>query len=168
EETGLCDTVDPLAGSYYVETLTNQLEERIRAVMDEVDAQGGIVQAIAEGDIQNAVSRQAFEKLKMLERGEIRKVGVNCYRTEEEEHQVEFHPFTEKVCAEQIQRLQRIRAERENDKVKPALERVLADAEAGRNVMPAIIDAVKVYATVGELTHCLVEAYGRYDEPVRF
>ena len=67
EEMGLCDTVDPLAGSYYVETLTNQMEERIRATMAEVDAEGGIVRAIAEGRIQSAVSRQAFEKLKKLE-----------------------------------------------------------------------------------------------------
>ena len=167
EEMGLCDTVDPLAGSYYVETLTNQMEERIRAAMDEVDAQGGVVRAIAAGHIQNAVSKQAFENLRKLERGETRKVGVNCYRTEEEQPQIEFHPFNEDVCAEQIKRLDRVRAERDNTRVESALHTVLADAKAGRNVMPGIIDAVKAYATVGELTHCLVEAYGRYDEPVR-
>ena len=168
EEMGLCDTVDPLAGSYYVETLTNQLEEKIRTAMNEVDAQGGIVQAIAQGHVQNAVSRQAFEKLQKVERGEIRKVGVNCYRMEEEEPQVEFHPFDEQACRDQVKRLERIRAERDNARVKSALQKVLADAEAGDNVMPAIMDAVKNYATVGELTHCLVEAYGRYEEPVRF
>ncbi|HUU95795.1 MAG TPA: methylmalonyl-CoA mutase family protein [Phycisphaerae bacterium] len=168
EEMGLCDTVDPLAGSYYVETLTNQMEERIRATMAEVDAEGGIVRAIAEGRIQSAVSRQAFEKLRRLERGEIRKVGVNCYRTEQDQPQVEFHRFNEEVCADQIKRLDRIRAERDNTRVESALHTVLADAKAGRNVMPSIIDAVKAYATVGELTSCLVEVYGRYDEPVRF
>lgn len=168
EEMGLCDTVDPLGGSYYMETLTNQMEERIRAVMDELDAQGGIVWAIAEGHIQNAVSRQAFENLKKLERGEIRKVGVNCYRVEEEEQPVEFHPFKEEVCREQIRRLDAIRAERDNMEVKRALQEVLADAKAGRNVMPGVVNAVKAYATVGEITNCLVEAYGRYDEPVRF
>lgn len=168
EEMGLCDTVDPLAGSYYVETLTNQMEERIRAVMDDVDAQGGIVQAIAEGHVQNEVSRQAFEHLKKIEQGEIRKVGVNCYRMEEEEQPVEFHAFKEEDCAEQIGRLNRIRSERDDAKVKAALQNVLADAKAGRNVMPGMIDAVKAYATVGELTNCLVESYGRYKEPVRF
>ena len=168
EEMGLCDTVDPLAGSYYVETLTNQLEERIRAVMDEVDAQGGIVRAIAEGHIQSEVSKQAFEKLKKLERGEVRKVGVNCYRVEEDEPQVEFHPFDEGACAEQVRRLERVRAERDETQVKSALQTVLSDAKAGRNVMPGVINAVKAYATVGELTRCLVEAYGRYDEPLRF
>jgi methylmalonyl-CoA mutase N-terminal domain/subunit len=168
EEMGLCDTVDPLAGSYYLETLTNQMEEKIRAAMDEVDAQGGVVRAIAEGRIQNAVSQQAFENLRRRERGEVRKVGVNCYRTEEEEPQVEFHPFSEAACAEQVKRLERVRSERDNARVKSALQTVLADAGAGRSVMPGIINAVKAYATVGELTHCLVEAYGRYEEPVRF
>jgi len=168
EEMGLCDTVDPLAGSYYVETLTNQMEEKIRAVMDELDAQGGIVQAVAQGHIQSEISRQAFENLRKLERGEIHKVGVNCYRTEEEEQQVEFHPFREQVCAEQIKRLEGIRAKRDNTEVKRALDSVLADAKGGRNVMPAVIDAVESYASVGEVTRCLVDAYGRYDEPVRF
>lgn len=166
EEMGICDTVDPLAGSYYVETLTNQIEERIRALMNEVDAQGGIVKAIAEGSIQNAISKQAFENRRKLERGEIRKVGMNCYRIKEEEQPVEFHSFKEDVSAEQIKRLNRIRTERDNANVKNVLRRVLDDAREGRNVMPAIIDAVKAYATVGELTECLAEVYGRYEEPV--
>jgi methylmalonyl-CoA mutase N-terminal domain/subunit len=168
EEMGLCDTVDPLAGSYYVETLTNQMEQKIRAVMKEVDEQGGIVRAIAEGHIQAAVSRNAYEYFKKLESGEIRKVGMNCYRIEEESPEVAFHPFKEEVFAEQVQRLERIRSQRDQEPVTCAVERVLADARAGRNVMPGIIDAVKAYATVGELTACLVEAYGRYEEPVRF
>jgi methylmalonyl-CoA mutase N-terminal domain/subunit len=168
EEMGLCDTVDPLGGSYYVETLTNQLEDRIRSAMAEVDARGGIVQAIARGEIQAEVSRQAFERIRRLQRGEIRKVGVNCYRTEEKEPQVEFHPFDERACARQVERLNRTRAERDNASVEAALRKVRADADAGRNVMPSMIEAVRYYATVGELTKCLVDVYGRYDEPVRF
>jgi methylmalonyl-CoA mutase N-terminal domain/subunit len=169
EEMGLCDTADPLAGSYYVETLTNQMEQRIREVMTEVDAQGGIVPAIAAGRIQEIVSRQAFEKQRKLESGEIRKVGANCYRMQEEERPpVEFHPFKEEVCAEQIERLNRIRAERDRDKVAAALRNVRAAAKAGENVMPGMVAAVEAYATVGELTQCLVEEYGRYEEPMRF
>jgi methylmalonyl-CoA mutase N-terminal domain/subunit len=167
EELGLCDTVDPLAGSYYLETLTNQLEARIRAVMDEVDAQGGIVQAIAAGHVQNEVSKQAFERVKKLERGEIRKVGVNCYRMEEEKREIEFHPFHESACAEQIKRLNRVRAERDAGQVRAALKAVETDARAGRNVMPSLVEAVKAYATVGEITRCLVDVYGQYEEPVR-
>ncbi len=168
EEMGLCDTVDPLAGSYYVETLTNRMEEGIRATMADVDARGGIVQAIAEGHIQNEVSKQAFERIRRMERGEVRKVGVNCYRLEEEEQDVEFHPFDDAVCAERIKRIASVRAERDETKVNAALGQVVADCRAGRNVMPSVIDAVKAYATLGEITHSLVGVYGRYREPVRF
>lgn len=168
EEMGLCDTVDPLGGSYYVETLTNQMEEKIRAVMTTVDQSGGIVQAITEGRIQCAVSRQAYEKQKKLESGEIRKVGVNCYRTDEEEPNIEFHLFNEEDCRVQIEQLHRIRAERDHEKVRATLHHVTEDAISGRNVMPSIIEAVKAYVTVGEITRCLVEAYGNYEEPIVF
>lgn len=169
EEMGLCDTVDPLGGSYYVETLTNQMEEKIKAVMAETESQGGIVKAITEGQIQNVVSKQAYEDLKKLQSGEKRKVGVNCYKIDEDQEQsVEFHPFNEEVCVKQIDRLNRIRMERDGADVSRLLSRVVNDAKENRNVMPALIDAVKGYATVGELTHCLVEVYGRYKEPIRF
>jgi methylmalonyl-CoA mutase N-terminal domain/subunit len=168
EEMGLCDTVDPLAGSYYVETLTNRMEEKIRAVMKEVDEQGGIVRAIAEGRIQDSVSRQAYEHLKMVESGQIRKVGVNCYREEEEEPDVAFHPFDEAAYARQVERLERVRRERDSEKVSGTLKKVRDDAQTGRNVMPGIIDAITAYATVGEITRVLVDVYGRYREPVRF
>ncbi|MFQ5472291.1 MAG: methylmalonyl-CoA mutase [Dehalococcoidia bacterium] len=168
EEIGLCETVDPLGGSYYVETLTNQMEQKIREVMRHVQAHGGIVHAIEEGTIQDMVSRQAYERQKRLEDGSVRKVGVNCYRMAEEEQPVAFHPFSEEVCARQIERLQRVRRERDNDAVSRALDQVYADAASGANVMPAIIEAVRAYATVGELTACLTRAYGTFQEPVRF
>ncbi|MGD2108462.1 MAG: methylmalonyl-CoA mutase family protein [Phycisphaerae bacterium] len=168
EEMGLCNTVDPLAGSYYVETLTNQIEQQMRTVMSDVDQQGGIVRAIAEGQIQAAVSRQAYEKLARIERGEIRKVGVNCYRTDEEQPGIEFHPFDHMVQTDQIARLRTLRASRDNSKVEETLTAVRSAAQANRNVMQPIIDAVKEYATVGELTHCLADVYGRYEEPIRF
>jgi methylmalonyl-CoA mutase N-terminal domain/subunit len=168
EEMGLCDTVDPLGGSYYVETLTHQMEDKIRAAMAEVDEKGGIVDAIAEGHVQAAVSRQAYENFKKMERGEIRKVGVNCYRTEEEEPDIAFHPFKEEDARSQIERLNRVRAERDTQKVDQALAKLSEDAKAGVNVMPAVMNAVKVYATVGEITDCLVGVFGRYKEPIRF
>ncbi len=167
EEMGLCDTVDPLAGSYYVESLTNEMEERMRAVMAEVEAEGGIVSGVREGRVQDAVSRQAFERLRKRERGEDRKVGVNCYKVEEEEERaIEFHPFNEDVAASQVRRLDGVRAERSEEAVRGVLNGVREDAGAGRNVMPGIVEAVKAYATVGELTTFLVDAYGRYEEPV--
>jgi methylmalonyl-CoA mutase N-terminal domain/subunit len=144
------------------------MEDKIRAAMAEVDEKGGIVQAIAEGHVQAAVSRQAYEHLKKLERGDIRKVGVNCYRTEEEEPDVAFHPFKEEDAEKQIERLNRVRVERDAQKVDQALAELFEDAEAGTNVMPAVMNAVKVYATLGEITDCLVDVYGRYKEPIRF
>ena len=168
EEIGLGDTVDPLGGSYYVETMTNQLEEAIRRVIGEVEEMGGIVEAVAEGHIQAAVSRQAYENLRKLENGEVRKVGVNCYRTEEDEPAIEFHPFQEEACRKQIERLNRARAARDSAVVEEALARIQQDARSGANVMPAVVEAVKSYTTVGEITDCLVAVFGRFREPVRF
>ena len=168
EEMGLCDTVDPLGGSYYVEALTDEMERRIEAVMAEVDAQGGIVSAIAEGHIQNAVSRQAYERHRELESGEVRKVGVNCYRVEEEQPDIEFHPTNEDECRAKIARLDTIRAERDGARVSNALNRVREAATTGENVMPAIMAAVTAYATVGEITDCLVDVFGKFPEPIRF
>ncbi len=168
EEMGLADTVDPLGGSYYVESLTDEMEQRIEAVIADVDAKGGIVSAIAEGHIQNAVSRQAYEHHRKMESGEIRKVGVNCYRVEEEQADIEFHPVNEEECGAKIARLQKIRDERDSSRVSQALHDVRSAASAGDNVMPAIISAVSAYATVGEITDCLVDVYGRFPEPIRF
>ncbi len=168
EEMGLCDTVDPLGGSYYVESLTDQMEQNIREVMNEVDAQGGIVKAIAEGHIQNAVSKQACADLIDLQNGIKRKVGVNCYRIDEEEPSIEFHPFKDDDCRVQLERTNRVRSERDQAQITAALQRVTEAAQSDTNVMPAIIEAVQAYATVGEITNCLVDVFGRFDEPVRF
>jgi methylmalonyl-CoA mutase N-terminal domain/subunit len=168
EEMGLCDTVDPLAGSYYVETLTNQMRDRMEEVMQEVDDQGGIVKMVAEGTIQAKVSAQAYELLKDIESGDFPKVGVNCYQMEEEEPKVDYHPYKEDDAREQIRRLNALKADRDNSAVESTLARVVEDAKAGVNVMPSIMAAVKAYATVGELTEALVSVYGRYNEPVRF
>lgn len=168
EEMGLCDTVDPLAGSYYVESLTDEMEARMREVMARVDAEGGIVKAVAEGRIQDHVSRQAYENEMKLENGEIRKVGVNCYRIDEEDPNVEFHDMNPEDLKMQHESLARIRTERDNEAVTRALGRLRADATSGANVMPAIMEAVKAYATVGEMTDVMVEVYGRYEEPIRF
>jgi methylmalonyl-CoA mutase N-terminal domain/subunit len=169
EEMGLADTVDPLAGSYYVETLTNEMRQKMEQAMADIDSQGGIVQMVAEGVIQSQVSAQAYKMQKDIESGAFRKVGVNCYRTEsEEEHEMKMHPYSEADTQMQIDSLNRIRGERDNAKVKAALERLGADARAERNVMPTIMEAVKAYATVGEITGELVKVYGRYREPIRF
>ena len=93
EETGICDTVDPLGGSWAVETLTNEMEEKIREAMAEVDGWGGIVRAIARATSRPTSRAQAYEHEKAIRSGEVRKVGVNCYRIDEEEPDVELHPY---------------------------------------------------------------------------
>jgi methylmalonyl-CoA mutase N-terminal domain/subunit len=168
EEMGLCDTVDPLAGSYYVETLTNQMRARMIDVIKEVDEAGGIVKMVAEGTIQSKVSAQAYELLKDVESGEFPKVGINCYQVDEKEPDVEYHPYAEDDARVQTRRLEQLRAGRDNAAVEATLAKLVDDARQGVNVMPAIMAAVKAYATVGEMTHALVSVYGRYDEPIRF
>jgi len=165
EETGLADTVDPLAGSYYVESLTNQLDDLIVGVMDQVRAEGGIVHGIATGAVQNAVSRQAYETELKIQSGDIRKVGVNCYEVDEDAHEVEMHPYELDKVGEQVRRLQAVRDRRDADTVAAALHRLRDDAAAHRNVMPALVDAVKAYATVGEMAGVFREVYGEFREP---
>ncbi len=168
EEIGLADTVDPLGGSYYIETLTNQLEERIVEAMSWVDANGGIVKAVSEGVIQAKVSQYAYQRQKALESGALRKVGVNCYvETDEETPHVELHPYDEMGALKQIESLRKVRRTRSDDAVARSLATLRADAQAGRNVMPALMEAVKAYATVGEMTNALVDVYGRFQEPTR-
>jgi len=114
------------------------------------------------------VSRQAYENLKKIESGENRKVGVNCYRIEEEEQAIEFHPVMQEDVDAQLRKLEAVKADRDAGKVQAALDRVLDDARAGRNVMPSVKEAVKAYATVGEITERLVVAFGKFKEPIRF
>ena len=168
-EVGLCDTVDPLAGSYFIESMTNEMERGMQAVLEQLEAEGGIVQSVAEGRVQAAVNRQAYELEKQLRSGEVKKVGVNIFEEEEEEeHEVEFHPYRDEEARKQIARLEKVRAERDDAAVARLLEKLKQDAAAKVNVMPAILDAVEAYATVGEVCGALKEVYGAYNEPIRF
>ncbi|RLB64159.1 MAG: methylmalonyl-CoA mutase [Deltaproteobacteria bacterium] len=168
-EIGLADTVDPLAGSYFVESTTNEMEKTIVDIMKQLDDQGGIIRSVAEGRVQADVSRQAYEREKRLRSGQDKKVGVNCYVEEDEaEHEVQFHPYRVQEADKQIARLNQVRSQRDEGQVETTLAAVSAAAEAGDNVMPSIMDAVEIYATVGEVRQALEKVYGTYQEPVRF
>jgi methylmalonyl-CoA mutase N-terminal domain/subunit len=167
-EMGLCDTVDPLAGSYYVETLTSQMREQMEKVMGEIDAQGGIVKLISEGIIQSQLSAQAYERRREIESGEFPKVGTNCFQIEEEQREVQLHPYSDEDAQAQIAATTQVCAERDNKQVAAALAEVSAAAAGDINVMPAISKAVSAYATVGEITAKLSDVFGRYQEPIRF
>lgn len=169
EEMGLAETVDPLGGSYYVETLTNQMRTEMERIIAETDAAGGIVKLIADGTIQSLVSAQAYRMQRAIESGAFPKVGVNRYRSDKEaEHPVEMHHYRADDARAQVRELQRVRIARDSAAVKHALGRIESDARSGVNVMGAIVDAVKAYASVGEITQQLVGVFGRYVEPVRF
>jgi methylmalonyl-CoA mutase N-terminal domain/subunit len=168
EESGICDTVDPLGGSWAVESITNEMESKIREAEAEVAGWGGIVKAISEGALQAHVSRRAFEHEKAIRSGEIRKVGVNCYRMEEEEPDVELHPYREEEADKARARLAKLRSERNGGLVDESLAVLRQAAASGENVMPAMMRAVAAYATVGEMMSALKREYGEFNEPVRF
>ncbi len=167
-ETGLCDTVDPLAGSYFVETATNEMERRIVAILEELERRGGIVRGVAEGYVQAEVGRQAFEHERKVQAGEKKVVGVNCWTEEEAQQDVELHPYRQEEAKQQVARLEKVRRERDGAKVKAALERVRAAATSNANVMPSVIDAVEAWASVGEVCDVLREVYGSYREQSRW
>ncbi len=167
-EMGICDTVDPLGGSYYVEALTNRFEEEIKKEMKTVEKWNGIINAVATGKIQEAVSKQAYERELGIQNGTIPKVGVNIFVREEESKEVEFHPYNPEAAEKQIQKLQKIKASRNNENVKKCLVAIKNDAQNNKNLMPAVIAAVKEYCTVGEIVTAIKEVYGEFKEPIFF
>jgi methylmalonyl-CoA mutase N-terminal domain/subunit len=167
EELGLCDTVDPLAGSYYVEWLTNEMEKRISSEIRRVDEElGGIIRAVSEGAIQRAVAQQAWRHEHGLQDGSIPKVGVNRYRMEEEPQEVELHTYNPRQAEESVRRLEETRATRDPQAVGRALEAVRGSAASGANVMPSMMEAARSYASLGEITRVLREVFGEFQEPV--
>jgi methylmalonyl-CoA mutase N-terminal domain/subunit len=168
EETGVCDTVDPLAGSYYVEWLTNEMEKKIRQEMEEIEKVGGIIEAIATGYVQRKLAVQAYEMEKKIRSGEVVKVGVNKYTMEEEKREVELHRYRPEAAEEQIRKLNQIRRTRDNGEVKRALDTLAEKAATDENLMPYIQQCVRAHATVGEITNVFRQIFGEFKEPSLF
>ena len=164
EESGVADTVDPLGGSYYIEWLTNQLENRILDYISEIDKMGGALKAIENGYIQREIAKSAYDYQKAVDSGEQVVVGVNKFMTGEERipETLEIGVETER---KQVERLKKLREERDNQRVSQMLGRVRSVAKSDENIMPVMIDAVKAYATVGEISDALRESFGEYREP---
>jgi len=167
EEIGLRDTGDPLAGSYFVETLTKQMEDKIVEEMKRIDDIGGMTKAVETGYVQREVARQAYEFEKGVQKGELIKVGVNKY-TEGEEMEVELHEYRQESVKEQIQRLREVKRERNGQKVVQTLRDLEKAAREEKNVMPHLLECCKAYATVGEMTKIFKEVYGEFKEPSLF
>ncbi|MDP2918763.1 MAG: methylmalonyl-CoA mutase family protein [Dehalococcoidia bacterium] len=163
-ESGVADTIDPLGGSYFVESLTNEIESKATYYINQVDKMGGSLKAIEQGYIQREIARSAYDYQRQVDSREQVIVGVNEYRLENEP-ETEMLEISEEIEQKQKERLKKLRNERDNQKVKATLEKVKAVAVSNENIMPALIDAVKTYATVGEISAVLRETFGEYREP---
>ena len=169
DEVGLRDTVDPLAGSYFIETLTKEMENKIREEMAQIQEAGGMVHAVATGFIQRKVARQAYEYEKGVQSGEYIKVGVNKYTDEvEDQTDVELHEYNEQWVDQQLAGLKELRRTRDNREVTRTLKELEKGTRAGKNVMPLLVDCCRAYATVGEMAGVFRDLFGEWDEPSLF
>jgi methylmalonyl-CoA mutase, N-terminal domain len=167
DESGVAGTVDPLAGSYFVETLTNLTEQRTWDYIRRIDELGGMVKAIETGYPQNEIADAAYEQARRVETHEREVVGVTRFADPDEELRIPLLEITDEMRARHLGRLARVRSERDSDAHAGALRRFEDEARRGDvNLMPAIIDAVRAYATVGELCGVLRQIYGEYKEPL--
>ncbi len=164
DEIGLRDTVDPLAGSYFMETLTKEMEEKILEEMEKVEKMGGMVEAVSSGYVQREVGRQAYEFEKKLQQGEVTKVGVNKY-TEGVDMEVELHEYNDEWAKLQIDRLKKLKSERDTKAVGESLKALEQAASQKKNVMPYLVECCKSYATVGEMADVFRDVFGEYREP---
>ena len=165
EESGVVNTVDPLGGSYYIESLTEKMIDGCLDYFEKIDNFGGMVEAIEAGFPQREVQESAYQYQKAVERREQTIVGVNKYVMGEEPLPVDILQIDETVRDHQLERLGRVKSTRDNGAVVNALDRLKSAANSQENTMPAIIDAVKAYATVEEICVALRDVYGVYEEP---
>jgi methylmalonyl-CoA mutase N-terminal domain/subunit len=169
DEVGLRDTVDPLAGSYFIETLTKQMEEKIVDEMKQIQEIGGMVHAVATGYIQRKVARQAYEYEKGVQQGEYIKIGVNKYIDETDRStDVELHKYNETWVDQQVSSLKELRRTRDNREVIRTLKELEHGTRAGKNVMPLLVDCCRAYATVGEMAGVFRDLFGEWEEPGLF
>ncbi len=168
DEIGLRDTVDPLAGSYFIETLTKQMEDKILEEMEQVDRWGGMVAAVESGQVQRLVSRQAYEWERDLAEGQRIKVGVNKYVEEDEEPEVELHEYALSSAEAQIKSLNDVRRSRSQKDVTAGLKALEKALKAGENVMPALVQSCLAFATVGEMAGVMRQELGELKEPSIF
>ena len=163
-ESGVTETIDPLAGSYYVEALTNEMEERAMSYIDKIDAMGGVIAGIEKGFMQREIADSAYKYQKEVERHERTVVGVNDFTVKKDWIPMKLLRIPPHVEKKQLARLQRVRRERNQQKVKQVLGKLHDETDKNKNLMPTIIEAVKAYATLGEITEVLRGVYGEYRE----
>ncbi len=166
-ETGVANTIDPLAGSYYVEALTDKLEKKAYEYFEKIEALGGVLPGIEKGFFQLEIAKSASRYQREVEKKQKIIVGVNEF-VEEKTPEIETLKIQPEVEKHQVERLKKLRKERNNQRVKEALMKLRDAARDGENLMPRILDAVKTYATLGEMCSTLKEEFGEYREPPIF
>ena len=167
-ESGVINSIDPLGGSYFIEELTNKMEEGCFDYIEKIDRFGGMIEAIEAGFPQREIWDASYQYQRSVDSGEKVVVGVNGYKSGNDEKYAALY-IDESVTGEQLALLNRVRADRNDAAVRDALQRLrTAAADEGTNTMPFIIDAVKVYATVGEVSDALRDVFGTYQEPALF
>jgi methylmalonyl-CoA mutase N-terminal domain/subunit len=164
-ESGVTNTIDPLAGSYAIEKLTSQVEEAAKEYMRKIDAMGGTVRAIESGYIQREIQQAAYDYQKSIESGERVVVGVNRYQ-DERGTPLPLLRIDPEVERAQVEQLRKLRARRDASRLQTALRQVEETARSEQNLMPAILEAVKAYATVGEISDAMRRVFGEYQESV--
>ncbi|MBB6145912.1 methylmalonyl-CoA mutase N-terminal domain/subunit [Silvibacterium bohemicum] len=169
-ESGVAQTIDPFAGSYYVESLTNDLEKQARAYFERIDAMspkngGGMLRAIERGWVQQEIQTAAYEYQRAVDSGDAVVVGVNRF-TREEEPGIPIQRIDENLERQQVERVRALRTRRDPNCWQAAIDRVKEHARSGQNLMPAILEAVESYATVGEIATAMREVFGEYRESV--
>jgi methylmalonyl-CoA mutase N-terminal domain/subunit len=164
-ESGVTETVDPLAGSYYVESLTDQIEKMAEEYINKIDELGGAPKAIDRGYIQKEIQDSAYKYQMAIESGDRVVVGVNKFQIKESAPKglLKVDPIVGEL---QSQKLAKLRAERDNNKVNSALEAMRKAAQCDDNLMPFILDAVREYATLGEICGVLREEFGEYQQSI--
>ncbi len=165
EETGVAHTVDPLGGSYFIEALTKKMEDGAMDYFEKIDAMGGMVEAIEKGFPQREIQESAYQYQKAVERGEQSIVGVNKHQMASEPSEFPILIIDEGVRDRQVERLNQTRTRRDKGAVANALEKLKQAASGDENTMPATIEAVAAYATLGEICDALRDVYGLYEEP---
>jgi methylmalonyl-CoA mutase N-terminal domain/subunit len=164
-ETGVPNTIDPLAGSYYIESLTNQMEEKALEYLTKIEALGGMLKAIERGYVQQEIQNAAYEYQKSVDHGKAVVVGVNRF-TVEEEKPVAIQRIDEALEPKQVERLQALRARRAVKPWQDSLRQVEDAARSGENLMPRILNAVEALATLGEISDTMRRVFGDYKEAV--
>lgn len=165
EETNVTNVIDPLGGSYYLESLTNDYETRIFEILDYVDENGGTIKLIEEGWFQKQIADFAYETALRKQSGEKPVIGVNTLVEEDENHEIETHPYDSSTADRQIARTRRVRAERDNARVGTLLEELVSVAkDETRNIMPVTVELVREGATMGDIVEKLKSVWGTYRE----